>query len=562
MAKPTTMRLAQNTYDYIIVGAGSAGCVVAHRLATAGAGRILVLEAGRDAEDEDGVVKPMRYGQAFHTDLDWAHWTPPQRNLDGRCIYTTSGKAVGGSSCIHGMAYVRPPLTDFDAWRDAGCEGWGGCDVLPYFCKSECMRGSPDWVASHGLHGPQPVTRLDPQRASKVAHAFVDASAEAGYEHIPDYNDFGAEPGVSWLQLYQDAAGARADAAKSFLWPALEGSQALTVVAMSIVDKVLFDLSGPVPRAEGVAYFGVADGGTHHHAYARRHVVLCAGAIGSPAILLRSGLGPREELKQLDIETVVELPAVGKSLQDHICCPVTFATREPLLLEALQNTLEAHLLTHSPAGRAAGGPRDIQVMQSILCEHADEDMLHKGSGFTLMAVCLYPRSRGSVTLGSASPFVKEKVDPDYLSSPADLEVLTEAVRVARAVARQPAMRSVAVEARPGEEVEGESDVKDFIVRNATTMHHCAGSCRMGRGCPEEDVVDPNLAVLGVDGLMIADASIMPTLVGANTMATCMMIGEKAAQMLLLQDSRTAPCQEGAAKGSAARAPFRAAPAGA
>lgn len=310
----------------------------------------------------------------------------------------------------------------------------------------------------------------------------------------------------------------------------------LTILSNCIVDKIIFNFADGLAaylRAVGVVFLDAQ--GTVCTVTAKTRIVLCAGTIGSPAVLLRSGVGPQAELERHHIETVVDLPAVGQHLQDHIWCPVTISSKEPLILDNFQNHVETHLLAQSSFSRAIDGPRDIQIMQANICASTDQIASgeHKRSGFTLVPVFLYARSSGTVSLSSASPLSNPVIDPRYLSDPHDMVVLMEAVTLALEVVQQPAMQEVCGEVlQPCEQVKHPHDLKEFITANANTLYHPVGTCRMGHGDPTHDVVDPTLSVLGVEGLSVADASVMPSLVGANTNATCAMIGEKAAQILL------------------------------
>lgn len=310
----------------------------------------------------------------------------------------------------------------------------------------------------------------------------------------------------------------------------------LTILSNCIVDKIIFNFADGLAaclRAVGVVFLDAQ--GTVCTVTAKTRIVLCAGTIGSPAVLLRSGVGPQAELERHHIETVVDLPAVGQHLQDHIWCPVTISSKEPLILDNFQNHVETHLLAQSSFSRAIDGPRDIQIMQANICVSTDQIASgeHKRSGFTLVPVFLYARSSGTVSLSSASPLSNPVIDPRYLSDPHDMVVLMEAVTLALEVVQQPAMQDVCGEVlQPCEQVKHPHDLKEFITANANTLYHPVGTCRMGHGDPTHDVVDPTLSVLGVEGLSVADASVMPSLVGANTNATCAMTGEKAAQILL------------------------------
>jgi choline dehydrogenase len=359
--------------DYIVVGSGTAGSVVAHRLAAAGRS-VLLLEAGREVASslaaDPTVLDPMRYGDSLHSDIDWAFYTVPQPELTGRKVYCPRGRAVGGTTNLNGMAYVRPALADFDGWAAAGCDGWDGAAMLPHLMASEQVQGRVSAsglpamaavMATRGTAGPQGISWADPARASPVAPAFIEACGESGYPLLDDYNAPGAPEGVGWLQLYQ-RGGVRATAAVEWVAPAVATGN-LQLNSQCLVSRVMLEepACGGRPRASGVEY---VDGrGQQHTATAREQVVLCAGAYSTPTLLMHSGIGDKAALAEHGLEARVHNPNVGQNLQDHIWCPVAYQSKVPLPKEEYENHVETHLLAASSHGKH-DGRRDVQVMSA------------------------------------------------------------------------------------------------------------------------------------------------------------------------------------------------------
>ncbi len=534
--------------DYVVVGAGSAGCSVARRLSDSGA-EVVLLEAGRhlsaadDAAMHAMVHDPMQYGDGLHTDVDWQYYSTKQPELADRKIYLPRGRAVGGTGVLNGMAFVKPPLADMDEWAAAGCAGWDGANMQSYLSSSECAtnfeaqgldRGTI--VANgHGLDGPQSISWGDPERASPISHAFIAGCAEVGQNIVRDYNSPSCEHGVGRLQFYQ-RAGSRAHSGREFI----DGSK-VRIEPQSYVTKLSLTASHPggSVRCTGVEYIDAS--GQQRHVDAGTRVIIAAGSFASPALLMRSGIGDSTHLATHGIETLMDLPGVGQNLQDHIWCPVSTLSSVPLPKEEYENHVETHLLT---ASSLANGRRDIQIMQC--CIMSGEAAFAAGAGvpgFVLVPTVLYPKSKGSVTLTSSNVFDAPTINPNFLTDPEghDLQVLSEVVDLARSITRTDAMSAVVhselspgnIPWAPGGAAARSPEMEHFLRGAADTLYHPVGTCKMG--IDKMAVVDPaSLGVYGVDGLSIADASVVPMIVGANTNAVAAMVGEKAADLLLQQ----------------------------
>lgn len=497
--------------DYIIVGAGSAGSALTRRLLDAGKS-VHVLEAGQ-ADTAAEIHSPQGWPLLLGGDQDWAVMTVPQRHANDRQLFWPRGKVLGGSSSLNGMIYMRGHRADYDGWAAQGCDGWSWDEVRPLFLRSEDhLAGADDHHATGGL---LPVSRIESPHPT--AHAFVEAAVAAGHKRNEDFNGDDMR-GVGFNEMtVRD--GRRMSAWQSFVAP-VASSTALTVTTGALIDRVLVEHG----RAVGVEY--LIDG-ERRTARAGNEVVLSAGAIGSPAILLRSGIGPASQLAELDIPTLVDLPGVGENLHDHPLISVVYESTKPLP-QGENNLLEAQFYADSEGWE--GEAPDLQPLFLHLVYPAEGYEMPE-HGYTIAAGIVAPRSRGTLRLASADPQVQPLVDPNILADPYDVEALCDAIEMSREIGAQAALDGWRLrEVAPGPEATTRDDVRAFARRSVGTYHHQVGTCRMG--VDELAVVDPQLRVRGVEGLRIVDASIMPVVPSCNTNAPAIMVGEKAADLLL------------------------------
>lgn len=532
--------------DYIIVGGGSAGCVLANRLSADPARRVCLLEAGPpDTSPFIRVPLGIIYLMLSRR-LNWRYYSEPQPGLAGRRLFYPRGKTLGGSSASNAMVYTRGHPADYDAWAALGNHGWAWADVLPLFKRLEHHEaGATDF---HGTGG---ALNVAPQRSPNVlSRAFVDAAVQAGYPFNPDFNGERQE-GVNCYEVTQKN-GERWSAARAFLHPVRQRPN-LTVLTGARATRVRLDGR----RATGVEYLYR---GKLETAEAAREVLLCGGAINSPQLLLLSGIGPADELRRHGIAVRQPLPGVGANLQDHLDVLVVQRCTRPVSLGISAGTLLAqprHLLDYvrqrsgpftSNSAEAGGFVRsapgeplpDLQFhfTPAHLDGHARNlrslafTML--GHGYALHACALRPASRGRVTLHSANPAAAPMIDPNFLSAPADLPLMVAAVKIARKVLAAPAFDPYrGDELFPGKQVQDDAQLEQFVRRKAESIYHPVGTCKMGHD--DMAVVDDTLKVHGIAGLRVADVSIMPTLIGGNTNAPAMMIGEKAAELVLADE---------------------------
>jgi choline dehydrogenase len=539
----------QGSFDYIVVGAGSAGCVLANRLTASGQHRVLLIEAG--GEDRNVWIHvPIGYAKLF-TDArhNWLYNSEPEPELNGRQIIQPRGKVLGGSSSINGLLYIRGQAEDFDHWRQLGNAGWSFDDVLPYFKRAEDQeRGADDL---HGAGGPLAVR--DVSEGHPLCEAFIEACEQAGLPRNDDFNG-PTQEGAGYFQL-TTRNGRRWSTARGYLKPARKRGN-LAVISNALTTRILFEGR----RAVGVQYR--KDGATHT-ARAKAEVILASGAFNSPQLLQLSGVGPAELLRQHGIAVIADMKGVGADLQDHYQARFNYrcTTRNTIndMMGSMRGRIAAGLryallrkgfLTIG-AGYAGGffktDPKmatpDVQFHFILFSADAVGQKLHSWPGF-LASICqLRPESRGFVHIKSADPAQAPAIQPRYMTAQADRDCMVAGMQLLRRVMGQPAIaRYIDEELMPGPNVVNDADLLAFARAKGTTVFHPTSTCRMGSDVTA--VVDERLRVRGFAGLRVADASIMPTVVSGNTNAACVMIGEKASDMIL-QDARAQPAARAA-----------------
>jgi choline dehydrogenase len=525
-------------YDYVIVGAGSAGCVLASRLTENPSTRVLLLEAG-PPDDADEIHIPAALNLLFKSTYDWDYQTVPQERACGRSVYWPRGRTLGGSSSINAMIYIRGSRYDYDTWRDEyGCEGWGYTDLFPYFLRAESnSRGAS---AFHGAAGPLSVQ--DPRYKSPLTAAFVDAARRCGMEANDDFNG-ARQDGAGFYQVTQ-RGGRRWSAADAYLHPAA-GRPNLTVQTDALVTGIVIEGG----RAAGVRYL---QRGAEELARAEAEVILAGGAIGSPHLLMLSGIGPADHLRQHGIAVLADSPGVGGNLSDHPIVTAMWSTprSRSLAEKAGPRNLLRWQLTHSGpmatnVAEAGGFSRtdaslpapDIQwYALPVPYENgglADPSIRALSLLITLVAV----GSRGKIRLHSPDPRHKPAIDPAYLSDMDDMEPLVKAIRMAREfAAARPLSKLCTSELAPGDDVRTDAELREFIRRDISTIYHPVGTCAMGgdsrlAASKLTSVVDTELRVRGIEGLRVVDASVMPTVPRGNTNAPTIAIAERAADLL-------------------------------
>jgi len=532
------------SFDYIVVGAGSAGCVLANRLTASGQHRVLLIEAG--GEDRNlWIHVPIGYAKLFaDARHNWLYNSEPEPELGGRSIIQPRGKVMGGSSSINGLLYIRGQAEDFDHWRQLGNAGWSFTDVLPYFRRAEDQERGGDEL--HGVGGPLSVR--DVSEPHPLCEAFIEACGEAGIPRTDDFNGASQE-GAGYFQL-TTRKGRRWSTARGYLAPARKRGN-LSVVSNALTTRILFEGR----RAAGVEYR--KDGATHT-ARTKGEVILSSGAFNSPQLLQLSGVGPADLLAQHGIKVIADMKGVGADLQDHYQARVNYRSRTRNTINDMMGSL---------TGRVAAGLRyallrkgfltigagyagafaktdpmmatpDVQFHFILFSADSVGQKLHSWPGF-LASICqLRPESRGFVRIKSADPAQAPAIQPRYLTAQADRDCMVAGMKLLRRVMSQPAMmRYVDEELAFGHKIQSDKDYLDYVRQRGTTVFHPTSTCRMGSDVSA--VVDERLRVHGFAGLRVADASIMPTVVSGNTNAACVMIGEKASDMILADASAKA-----------------------
>jgi choline dehydrogenase len=521
--------------DYIVIGAGSAGCVMAARLSEDPSARVVLLEAG--GEDTNRWIHiPLGFGKTFaDTTVNWCYETEADPSIANRKIFWPRGKVLGGSSSINGMVYIRGQKEDFDHWRQLGNAGWSYDDILPYFRRSEHQVRGAD--AFHGSDGPLTVSNVaeDP-----LCEAFIKAAMECGIPRNDDFN--GAEQeGVGYHQT-TTRNGRRCSTAVGYLRPALKRPN-LQVLTSALTERITFQ--GTI--ATGVI---IRQHGTTRTIKASREVILCGGAINSPQLLMLSGVGPAEHLAAFGIDVVKAVPGVGQCLQDHYSAAIKLKARLPVTINDVINSpvgkikagLQYYLartgalaMISSPAAmfvrtRPELASPDMKCSMSPFSADRPQDGLHKWSGFTMIAYQLRPESRGEIKLKSANPGDAPAMHPNYLSDELDQRTLVAGLQLCRKVLANPHLAHlIDSEYLPGPAVRTDDELLDFARRNGSTVFHPTSTCRMGNDAMA--VVDASLRVHGIQRLRVVDASIMPTVASGNTNAPTIMIAEKAADMI-------------------------------
>lgn len=553
------------TYDYVIVGGGAAGCVLANRLTESSSAKVLMLEAGGNP-DSFYLNVPLGFPYLLGSNSDWAFVSEPEPHLGGRRLYFPRGKVLGGSHSISVMLYHRGSNSDYDEWQKGGADGWSSTDVLPYFLKSEKQLGSVPNRKFHGYDGVLSVSDL--ARLNPMSQKFIESAKNtANMRSNVDFNDWeSGQEGVGPFQVTQKD-GVRESPATSYLQSALPRRN-LTVKSGCIVERVVFEQDGDLPVATGVSF--IDSNGKRCKVNARREVILSGGVYASPQLLMLSGVGPADHLKEMGIDVVRDLQAVGKNLQDHPAAMVSFESKDPLGDKSQSSVYYTErtgknlgtLLNYIFRGKGplttpmceAGGflktgddmdSCDLQLRFVPFVSEPDpyhsladfatagdylRNRANRPAGFTLQSVAARPRSRGHVTLRSTDVRDSMRIHGNWMSNEMDLNTLVQGIKLCRSIAMDDNMQQFrGTELYPGGDVVTDSDIEQYVRDTCHTANAMVGTCRMGQG--EDCAVDSSLRVKGVGRLRVIDSSVMPTLPGGQSGAPTMMIAEKGADLI-------------------------------